>query len=282
MRLLPVIAACLILALPTVVPYTPVSTVGYEAASSSLEQRFAGLASSTGKKQKPERLSWEALRKLYPDVFVMRGSGKSKSVALTFDDVPDPRFTPQVLDILAQYKVQATFFVVGSRAKAYPDLVKRMVEEGHVIGNHSYNHALFPSLAIRDFERQILDTEREIAAIVGYQPSFIRPPYGEIIPRQLKWAQEHGYTVVNWDVDSADWKSLSSSVVLQNIDRTLQPGSIVLQHAGGGKGQNLNGTIEALPKLITRLQRDGYQLVTLPTLLHRSAQLPQEASPVVR
>ncbi|BBH21706.1 hypothetical protein Back11_30510 [Paenibacillus baekrokdamisoli] len=211
--------------------------------------------------------SWVNLQTQFPGIFVMGGPRNQRKVALTFDDVPDPRFTPQVLEILARYKVRATFFVVGSRAARHPDIVRRMQREGHIIGNHSYNHALFSRLSMTAFQQQIMKTERIIRPLAGYSPKMIRPPYGEILPKQVEWLKQNGYIVVNWDVDSADWRGLDSNRILINIKRTLQPGSIILQHAGGGKGQELNGTIAALPKLIQLLRSKGYTIVTLPELL---------------
>jgi len=214
-----------------------------------------------------DAMSWVRLQKRYPGSFVTRGSGESREVALTFDDVPDPRYTPQVLEILAKHRVRATFFVVGSRAAKYPALVRRMVREGHLVGNHSYSHALFRQSSMYRFQDEIVRTDRVLTKLAGYRPRFIRPPYGEIMPRQVEWARRHGYIIANWDVDSADWRQIPKNRVLANIRKTLQPGSIILQHAGGGYGQDLSGTVEALPQLIRMLQSKGYRMVTLDELL---------------
>ncbi|MFC5653566.1 polysaccharide deacetylase family protein [Paenibacillus solisilvae] len=211
--------------------------------------------------------TWVNLQKRYPGSFVTGGPRNRRRVALTFDDVPDPRYTPQVLEILARYKVRATFFVVGSRAADYPNIVRRIQREGHIIGNHSYNHAVFSRISLASFKQQILKTDRIIRPLAGYSPKLVRPPYGEILPEQIEWLEQNGFIVVNWDVDSVDWRGLDSNGILINIKRTLQPGSIVLQHAGGGVGQDLSGTISALPRLIHLLRSKGYQIVTLPELL---------------
>ncbi len=214
--------------------------------------------------------TWVQLEKRYPGSFVTRGSGTSRDIALTFDDVPDPRYTPQVLDILARHRVRATFFVVGSRAAKHPELVRRMVREGHLVGNHSYNHALFSRLSMYGFREQITKTDAVLTKLSGYRPRFIRPPYGEITSRQVGWSRQHGYIIVNWDVDSVDWRQIPAHRILANIRKTLQPGSIILQHAGGGYGQDLSGSIKALPQLIRLLQSKGYRLVTLEELLHQN------------
>jgi peptidoglycan-N-acetylglucosamine deacetylase len=221
------------------------------------------------KRSRKQSNSWVSLQKRFPGTFITGGPRNLRKVALTFDDVPDPRYTPQVLEILARYKVRATFFVVGSRASAYPTIVRRMRREGHIIGNHSYNHAVFSRISLASFQQQILKTDRILRPLAGYSPKLVRPPYGEILPRQIEWLKQNGFIVVNWDVDSVDWRSLDSSRILINIKKTLQPGSIVLQHAGGGVGQDLNGTIAALPRLIQLLRSKGYKIVTLPELIGR-------------
>jgi len=253
----------------------PASAVPLPAASSivpspsereSSVQAAAEYAASA-RKRRAAATSWVTLERMYPGVFVTHGPRGKRRAALTFDDVPDPRYTGKVLDVLARYRVQGTFFVLGSLATRHPALVKRMQREGHVVGNHSYSHALFSQLTQEQFRRQIERTDAVLAPLVGYSPRFIRPPYGEVRPAQLQWAKRNGYIVVNWDVDSADWRSLRSRSVMLNIRRTIQPGSIILQHAGGGPTQDLSGTVEALPRIIRLLQSKGYELVTIPELL---------------
>lgn len=219
--------------------------------------------------RRPKRASysWERLERRYPGSFVTRGPAGRKRIALTFDDVPDPRFTPQVLETLSRHRVRATFFVVGSRARQQPALVKRMIREGHLIGNHSDTHVLFTERSVASFGRQIDRTDQTLYRLTGIRPRFIRPPYGAITSQQVAWARKRGYIVANWNVDSVDWRNTPSAAILANIKKSLQPGSIILLHAGGGRGQDLSGTIEALPKLIARLKRQGYTFVTLDELL---------------
>lgn len=207
------------------------------------------------------------LRRKYSETFIFRGP-EVKQIALTFDDGPDPRFTPQILDVLHRKGVKATFFVVGARAKKFPGLLRRMHHEGHLIGNHSFNHPNFRNRSIKQFQSEILRTEKIIQNVVGYRPQLIRPPYGEIKEEQVQWAKKNGYTLVNWNVDSQDWKGIDKNKVISNVMRTAGPGSIILQHSGGGVGSDLTGTIQALPKIIDALQAQGYQFVDLSELLH--------------
>lgn len=206
----------------------------------------------------------------YPELLVLNGHGSSKHVALTFDDAPDKQFTPQVLDILKEYNVHATFFLIGAQAEKYPDIVKRIVKEGHVIGNHSYNHKLFTKLSDETFKDQVLLTQQSLKSLIGYTPRLLRPPFGEISESQLLWATGQGYRIVNWNVDSLDWKQLQRDQVIKNIVDHTKAGAIILQHSGGGPGQNLSGSVEALPTVIKTLQSRGYKLVTLPEMLQVS------------
>jgi peptidoglycan/xylan/chitin deacetylase (PgdA/CDA1 family) len=211
-------------------------------------------------------LTLSQLLKKYPETFLTQGP-RNQMIALTFDDVPDPRFTPQLLDVLRKYHVKATFFVVGSRAEKHPALVARIIREGHVVGNHSYNHPEFGKISLNEFRTQIIRTENIISAQAGYKPRLIRPPYGDISEAQLKWAKAHGYKLVNWNVDSLDWRSLPKAQVRNNILAHAGKGSIILQHGGGGRGSNLQGTIQALPEVITIMRKRGYSFVTIPQML---------------
>ncbi|MFB0847180.1 polysaccharide deacetylase family protein [Paenibacillus oleatilyticus] len=220
-----------------------------------------------------QRLSLSQLVRKYPELLLLRGSAASGQVALTFDDAPDTTFTPQVLDVLKKYQVRATFFLVGAQAEKHPEMVKRILREGHVIGNHSYSHKLFTKLSDDLFQSQVLQTQQTLKRLIGYSPRLLRPPYGEISESQLLWASEHGYRIVNWNVDSLDWKQLGQEKVTSNILTNVKPGSIILQHSGGGPGQDLNGTVKALPTVIQTLKSRNLKMVTLPELLKVSKQL---------
>ncbi|GIO66528.1 polysaccharide deacetylase family protein [Paenibacillus cookii] len=234
--------------------------------SPSHPAKETGATSRAEKGQENQTLTLGQLIKKYPDTFKIHGP-RVKQIALTFDDVPDPRFTPQVLRILSENKVKATFFVVGSRAKKHPDLVARIVREGHVIGNHSYNHPQFHKLTMSEYMDQIIRTENILYGMTGYKPKLIRPPYGDITENQLRWAKREGYKIVNWNVDSLDWKGIGKNTVKKNIMTAAGQGSIILQHAGGGSTSDLTGTIEALPEVIRELKQKGYTFVTVPKLL---------------
>jgi peptidoglycan-N-acetylglucosamine deacetylase len=215
-------------------------------------------------------LSLSELRMKYPGSFKLSGPATEKKVALTFDDGPDEMYTRQVLDVLKMNKVKATFFVIGRRAEAHPELIARMIREGHIVGNHSYSHADLTKLSLSSFEKQIEHTQSILKPIIGYSPRLLRPPYGAINEQQVRWAMDHGYLIVNWSVDSLDWKGLNAEKVSGNILSANRPGAIILQHSGGGKGEDLSGTVKALPTIIRTLKSQGYDIVTVPELLHVS------------
>lgn len=229
----------------------------------------SSLQAAARRNKRNKGLTLSQLIRKYPETILTQGP-RTRMIALTFDDVPDPRFTPQLLDVLRKYHVKATFFVVGSRAEKHPGLVARIIREGHVIGNHSYNHPEFGKLGMNEFRTQIIRTENIISALAGYKPRLIRPPYGDISEPQLKWAKVHGYKLVNWNVDSLDWRGLSKAQVRNNIVAHAGKGAIILQHGGGGKGSNLQGTIQALPEVITIMRKRGYTFVTVPYMLQVS------------
>ncbi|TDF91879.1 polysaccharide deacetylase family protein [Paenibacillus piri] len=230
-------------------------------------------SASSRQSGKGKQLSLSQLIKKYPDLLLLKGPAGTKKIALTFDDAPDKQFTPQVLDVLKKYNVKATFFIVGRQAEKHPEMVKRIAREGHIIGNHTYNHSLLTKLSDEQYRAQVTKTQKILKRSIGYTPRLLRPPYGEISESQLLWASDHHLIVVNWNVDSLDWKQLSQQQVTDNILNHAKAGSIVLQHSGGGPNQDLSGTVHALPTIIQSLHGKGYQLVTLPELLQVSKQL---------
>lgn len=200
-----------------------------------------------------------------------QGAGGEHQVALTFDDGPDPEWTPQVLDILKAAKVKAAFFVVGVNAERYPGLVQRIVEEGHEIGNHTYYH---PNLALcwpEHVRLELNSTQLLIQSLTGRATTLFRPPYAadtqpsrlsELAPLQI--AQDLNYLNVLENIDPQDWARPGADVILQRIKQQRRDGSIILLHdAGGDRAQ----TVEALPRIIDWLQARGDTIVPLSALL---------------
>lgn len=188
---------------------------------------------------------------------------KKKHVALSFDDGPHHLVTPRVLDILAKYNAHATFFVLGNRAGDYPELIRRMIQEGHEVGNHSWSHPRFSDLSQQEIKTQIGKTDQEIAKTVNYDVSLVRPPYGEINDRVQSAVDG---PIVNWSVDTCDWKSRNPQSILEEVQRQVEDGAIILMH------DIYPSTADGLDKVLNWLGEQGYQVVTVGDLLEFSTE----------
>lgn len=195
------------------------------------------------------------------------GPEQGKQVALTFDDGPDNHFTIQILDILKKNKVKATFFIVGEKAKAHPEVVKRIVNEGHVIGNHSWDHSNFTKISTEEVKQEISKTQDELNSIVGFRPTLFRPPYGALNSSEIMTITSMGLSIIDWSVDTRDWAGTSTQQIMRYVKKELKPGGIILQHCAIGKKENLSNTVNALEQMIPLLKNEGYTFVTVPTLL---------------
>ncbi|UJL46586.1 polysaccharide deacetylase family protein [Virgibacillus sp. NKC19-16] len=220
--------------------------------------------------REPNLVANSILQREYPNIVFLSGSSEENRVALTFDDGPDMRFTPQVLDVLNRYQVNATFFLMGARAAEYPDIVRRANAEGHAIGNHTYWH---PNLAEESLGRahwEVTTTEETIEQILGFRPRLFRPPYGNLNRQIVELLGSMGNTIILWNVDSLDWRQLEADVIADNVLGNTMPGSIILMHDGGDWTMDLSGTVNALDTIIPRLQQEGMEFVTIPELINVS------------
>lgn len=199
---------------------------------------------------------------------VYMGNPNSKKVALTFDDGPEDVYTPQILDILKEKDVKATFFVLGQNVKAYPELLQQIHQEGHSIGNHTWDHAKLPTLTEAQLIENVQSTTEEIERITGVKTDLFRPPYGFIKDEQVEMLNNLGYRSIMWTIDTNDWSGASADEIMSRVNRNVLPGGIVLQHNFRVPGQ-LDGTIEALPQIIDQLRAQGYEFVTVETLLSK-------------
>ncbi len=209
----------------------------------------------------------------YPAGFIVNtyGDGGPKRIALTFDDGPDPKYTPAILDILKAKGVSATFFVVGSHVEDSPGLIKRMYAEGHTIGNHTYSH---PDVASSFKTRTRLElslTQRLIGNALGRNATLYRPPYvadSELTASAdlsaLDSAQSYGYTMVGAKIDPRDWETRSSARIVQDVLRDKDLGNIIVLHDGG---DDRSATVAALPKIIDALRAQNYSFVSVGDLL---------------
>ncbi|MFI8338879.1 polysaccharide deacetylase family protein [Streptomyces sp. NPDC085639] len=186
----------------------------------------------------------------------------SGGMVLTFDDGPDPRYTPAILDTLARHGVRAMFFVCGEMATENRDLLRRMVAEGHVIGNHTWTHPLIPGLSRPALVSEIGRTSEVVQQTVGEAPLWFRAPYGAWNRAAFEIGAELGMEPLAWTVDTLDWKEPGTPTIISRVLGGAAPGVIVLSHdAGGNRSQSVQAISSYLPQLLAR----GYRM-TLPTL----------------
>lgn len=191
----------------------------------------------------------------------LSGGSGSKLVALTFDDGPHAGYTRQLLDFFKAQGVRVTFFVLGSRAEAYPDLISRMAEEGHEVANHTWNHKSLVKMGSAAGIGELRRTSEMISMLTGKSPRLVRPPYGHTNERVRGMIQGQGWREVMWDSDSRDWAGGSSDRMLARVMRSFSPECIVLFH------DIHPGALRVLPVLIPALKKCGYRFVTVSQLL---------------
>jgi peptidoglycan-N-acetylglucosamine deacetylase len=183
-------------------------------------------------------------------------------VAMTFDDGPSAANTPRLLDMLKQRNIKATFFLIGQNVAANPDIVRRILAEGHEIGNHTWTHPQLSKLGDDRVTTEIAKTQEAIKEASGFTPTLLRPPYGAITPRQREWIEnQFGLSVILWSVDPLDWKRPGPSVVTQRILSQARPGAIILSH------DIHKQTIDAMPATLDGLIAKGYKFATVSQLI---------------
>ncbi|MDF2439727.1 MAG: peptidoglycan-N-acetylglucosamine deacetylase [Abditibacteriota bacterium] len=206
----------------------------------------------------PHKIPAWAQGRVLNDVPVKPGD---KVFALTFDDGPWPVYTRQILRILKEHDVRATFFMVGSVVRAYPKIAREVKAAGHAIGSHSWSHASRPRNAVAEIQRTNLAL-REI----GVRNTMFRPPYGLLKNGMARQALKEKQAVFIWSADSNDWRKPGARRIANSVLNQATPGGIALLHDGGGARE---GTVAALPRILSKLKERGYRLVTLPELLSR-------------
>jgi len=198
--------------------------------------------------------------------FVCRGPNTKKWVSITFDDGPDARSTPGLLDVLTERGVKAAFFCVGQRVEANPELAARIVREGHLLENHSYSHSNATNFfTVAQLKAELSSTQTIIQQATGVAPRWFRPPMGLSNPRVFAAARSLGLGMVGWSARGLDTKKTSQpEKVVARIARQLRPGSIILLHAGNIPTDRLITTVKTL---LDTLQNLGYEVVRLDRML---------------
>jgi peptidoglycan-N-acetylglucosamine deacetylase len=181
------------------------------------------------------------------------GAPTGKVVYLTFDDGPNPRWTPRILELLAEYDAKATFFVLGQEAAGRPDLVQQILDAGHVVGHHTWSHRLLVGLEREEIMEEIWRTDE---ALKGAASPCLRPPYGTIDEASRAVVEELGYEVVLWSIDPRDWTGEGAEAIAANVISNAAPGCTVVLHDGGG---DRSETVAALEIVLETLSTMGYR-----------------------
>lgn len=202
------------------------------------------------------------------------------AAALTFDDGPDPVWTPKVLDTLARHDARGTFFLLGRNVAAHPALTRRIVAEGHAVGNHTFDHSCLAEVPLRQVVRELGAGQQAIRAATGQSTRLMRPPFGAQNVDTYLTSRALGYQVIHWSASSQDWRGDPAEVLASRIMSAISPGGIVLmhdswqppppEHAVAGEPDVLADrapTLAALELVIPALQAQGYRLVTVADLL---------------
>ncbi len=234
--------------------------------SSAYDQPVVGL-------EQPYQIDPNVITKFPSNIFTQGPS--FKYVALTFDDAPDSLFAPVILDIFSGYNVKATFFCLGNCVHQNPDMLKRIAREGHIIGNHTYDHVDLSKLPPDQVRDQVQRTADEIYRIVGLKTALFRPPFGFLSDVSAQVIISMGYKIIMWNVDSYDWMGLTAPGIAGRVNANVTPGSIVLMHNScSGTIESGTGTTGSLPFIIETLRASGYIFTTIPELLKIPAYKP--------
>lgn len=217
-------------------------------------------------------------KKLLP---IYRVNTPNNKVSISFDAAWGSDKTPELLQILKDNEVKTTFFLVGFWVKDYPEMAKKIVEEGHEIGNHSSTHPKMGGLSEEQILDELAQTHKIIKDCNGYEAKLFRPPFGDYSDRLIKQCRDFGYEVIQWDVDSLDWKDLSAATITNRVLKQVKPGSIVLFHNNG------KHTTEALPGILAVLKQRRLRVVPVSELLlkgdyyidHAGEQQPLKTTP---
>jgi peptidoglycan/xylan/chitin deacetylase (PgdA/CDA1 family) len=185
--------------------------------------------------------------------------GGPKVIALTIDDGPSPIYTPQVLAILARYKISASFSMIGENVTYYPEIAREVADAGHLIVNHTWNHADLALLSAAQTRSEIARASDAIHTAVGKTPRLFRAPYGAWSRAALEYCASEHLTPLDWSVDPRDWAMPGVREIVTNIMANTRTGSIILEHDGGG---NRSETVAALKVVIPRLLDEGYRFTT--------------------
>ena len=188
-------------------------------------------------------------------------STEDRKVAISFDAAWGEEKTDEILKILEDHNVKTTFFLVGYWVDKYPDRVKQIYDAGHEIGNHSNTHPHMSELSNAQISQELSALSDKVEAITGVRPTLFRPPYGDYDDQVVLQARKDGYEVIQWNVDSLDWKNLGIDHMIKQVTKEINPGDIILFH------NNSQYITQALPTILDYIQSQGYEIVPVSELV---------------
>ena len=259
------LTACVALTIPTILSaatsYASVSPIGNPSSATKAESLTAEVQEDNLEKSDQLCIDTNLGRTRLKELLLNK-----RGVALTFDDGPNHHTTPYILDILKKRHLKAVFFVLGVQANKYPDIVKRIHDEGHIVGNHTYGHKNLAKLKPAAIKKEIESTNKLIEKITGTKPKFIRPPYGSVNKAVVEAINEEGMSMVLWTVDTKDWHSKNEKAVLKEVDRQLHIssgkciGGAILMH------DIYPSTVRALDPVLDKLASNNYKVYSVDNL----------------
>ncbi|HEB12994.1 MAG TPA: polysaccharide deacetylase family protein [Actinobacteria bacterium] len=230
---------------------------------------FAGLA-----------VSYYEYRGIGPQEGIVRRGTNGLEIALTFDDGPNPEYTNEILDVLKKKQVKAAFFMVGKHVEKYPEVAKRVFNEGHDIGNHTYSHRDLVSATRKTIIKEIDQTDKAMMRVLGIKTKLFRPPRGMFSNSVRKLIIEMGYTIILWTDSAKDWRGSTPKTIVRRVTRHIKSGGVILFHDSGSlirsEGADRGNTVAALPLVIDEIRRKGYKIVALSQMLNELDHIEEE------
>ena len=203
---------------------------------------------------------------------IYRVKTDKKRVLLTFDDGPSPVWTPKILDELKKENINAVFFMIGHHVRKYPDIARRVADEGHTIGNHGYAHSVMFYYTPAEIEEEIKYTEHVIKEITGQTTKYFRPPKAWLRRKIKRKVKSMGYETVLWSLNSKDWVSFNHKLIVNYISKNIKNGDILLFHDSGNvsttEGGNRRQTVKSISLLARTLREKGFEFVSIEELMN--------------
>ncbi len=192
----------------------------------------------------------------------------SRQLALTYDDGPNDPYTARLLEVLAKHDVRATFFLIGGFVRQRPDIVREVVQAGHIVGNHTFTHPALTFKRASEVTAQLNRCERALTEAVGQHSNLFRPPFGARRPAVLRMVRQIGLEPIMWNVTGYDWNAPSAEHIERKVTSKVRGGDVILLHDGGHRafGADRSYTVTATDRLIARYKSEGYEFVTIPEM----------------